>query len=178
MYLNTTVKIPEMKGKIVTKKKGTATYILYQYGSEYNSEKCYAVPLRAIVGKVSPDDPSLMFPNEKFQVYFPDAVIPEELPFAYRSCCLRIGSYVVIRKIMQEYNLPSMLTKRLGKKDAGLFLDLVSYMIVDEDNAGQYYPDFAFCHPLFSENMTIYSDSKVSRFLNAITRVFFASIKS
>ena len=27
MYLNTTVKIPVMKGKIITKKKGGATYI-------------------------------------------------------------------------------------------------------------------------------------------------------
>ena len=35
MYLNTTVKIPEIKGKILPKKKGTTTYILYQYGSEY-----------------------------------------------------------------------------------------------------------------------------------------------
>lgn len=33
MYLNTTVKIPVMQGKIITKKKGGATYILYQYGS-------------------------------------------------------------------------------------------------------------------------------------------------
>ena len=103
MYLNTTVKIPEIKGKIITKKKGGTTYILYQYGSEYNQEKRYAVPLRAIVGKVSVDDPSLMFPNDKFMVYFPDAEIPEELPFAYRSCCLKIGSCVIIRKVMNEY---------------------------------------------------------------------------
>ena len=79
MYLNTTVKIPVIKGKIITKKKGNVTYILYQYGSEYNQEKQYAVPKRAIVGKVSDDDPTLMFPNEKFQIYFPDAEIPEVL---------------------------------------------------------------------------------------------------
>ena len=54
MYLNTTVKIPEIKGKIITKRKGGTTYILYQYGSEYNQDKRYAVPLRTIVGKVSP----------------------------------------------------------------------------------------------------------------------------
>ena len=37
MYLNTTIKIPEIKGKIITKKKGTTTYILYQYGSDQKS---------------------------------------------------------------------------------------------------------------------------------------------
>lgn len=169
MYLNTTVKIPEIKGKIITKKKGGTTYILYQYGSEYNQDKRYAVPLRAIVGKVSPDDPGLMFPNDKFMVYFPDAEIPEELPFAYRSCCLKIGSCVIIRKVMDEYKLIPMLAKRFGR-ETGLILDLISYLIVEEENAGQYYPDFAFTHPLFTEKMTIYSDSKVCRLLNSITR--------
>ena len=169
MYLNTTVKIPEMKGKIITKKKGGTTYILYQYGSDYNQEKRYAVPLRAIVGKVSADDPSMMFPNEKFQTYFPDVEIPEELPFAYRSCCLKIGSCVIIRKVLDEYKLQPMLNKRFGD-DTGLILDLVSYLIIEEENAGQYYPDYAFNHPLFTEKMTIYSDSKVSRLLNSITK--------
>lgn len=169
MYLNTTVKIPEQKGKIITKKKGGATYILYQYGSDYKQDKKYAVPLRAIVGKVSPDDPSAMYPNEKFQIYFPDAEVPEELPFAYRSCCLRIGSCIVIQKVMDEYDLRPMLTKRFGK-DTGLILDLAAYLIVEEDNAGQYYPDFAYSHPLFTDKMTIYSDSKVSRLLNSITK--------
>ena len=169
MYLNTTVKIPKMKGKIITKKKGGTTYILYQYGSEYNQEKRYAVPLRAIIGKVSASDATLMFPNEKFQIYFPDAQVPEELPFAYRSCCLKIGSCVIIQKVLDEYNLVPMLRKRFGN-DTGLMLDLVSYLIVEEENAGQYYPDFAFTHPLMTEKMTIYSDSKVSRLLSSMTK--------
>ena len=169
MYLNTTVKIPEMKGKIIAKKKGATTYILYQYGNEYNPEKRYSVPLRAIVGKVCADDPSAMFPNEKFQTYFPDAQIPEELPFAYRSCCLKIGSCVIIRKVLDEYKLIPLLRKRFGD-DTGLILDLISYLIVEEENAGQYYPDYAFTHPLHSEKMAIYSDSKVSRLLSSITK--------
>ena len=169
MYLNTTVKIPVMKGKIITKKKGGATYILYQYGSEYNQDKKYAVPQRTIVGKMSSEDPTLMFPNERFQIYFPDAEIPEELPFAYRSCCLKIGSCIIIQKVIDEYKLRPMLTKRFGD-DTGLILDLVAYLVVEEENAGQYYPDFAFTHPLFSEKMKIYSDSKVCRLLQSITK--------
>ena len=169
MYLNTTVQIPSIKGKIITKKKGDATYILYQYGSKYNKEKQYSVPKRAIVGKVSGDDPMQMFPNEKFQVYFPDAEIPEELPFACRSCCLKIGSYIIIQKVVDEYGLRPMLKKRFGD-DTGLILDLVAYLVVEEENAGQYYPDFAFTHPLFSEKMTIYSDSKICRLLQSVTR--------
>ena len=81
-----------------------------------------------------------MYPNEKFQEYFPEVVFPEELPEAYRSCCLRIGSYIVIRYVLNEYKLPKLL-ERWFPKDSGLLMDLVSYLIVDEENAGQYYPD-------------------------------------
>ena len=150
MYLNTTVKIPEIKGKIIAKKKGTTTYILYQYGSEYHPEKQYSVPLRTIVGKMSSSDSTLMFPNERFQSYFPEVELPEELPLAYRSCCLKIGSCVIIQKILNEYKLIPMLQKRFGS-DTGLILDLVSYLIIEEENAGQYYPDFAFTHPLMTD---------------------------
>ena len=114
MYLNTTVKIPEIKGKIITKKKETTTYILYQYGSEYRPEKQYSVPLRTIVGKISSSDSTLMIPNEKFQSYFPDVKLPEVLPLAYRSCCLKIGSCIIIQKILNEYKLIPMLKKRFG----------------------------------------------------------------
>ena len=169
MYYDFSVPIPKEKGKILFKKKGNSSYVLYEYEREYKKDKQYVIPKRSIIGKLLSDNSERMFPNENYQKYFPNAVLPEERSEAYRSCCLRIGSYVAIQKILQEYELPAMLKKRLGK-DSGLFLDLVSYMIIDEENAGQYYPDYAFCHPLFSEGMRIYSDVKISRLLNSITR--------
>lgn len=169
MYYDLSVKIPCEKGKIIIKKKGSAAYVLYQYGQQYNPEKKYAVPQRAIIGKVNPDDPTSMFPNEKYEIYFPDAVMPEKLPETYRSCALKIGSYAIIKKVFDDYKLPDMLKKHFGD-DTGLLMDLVAYLIVEEENAGQYYPDFAFNHPLFSEQMRIYSDSKISRFLKSVTK--------
>ena len=59
--------------------------------------------------------------------------------------------------------------KYLGPKDCGLFLDLCAYSIVCENNAGQYYPMYAYNHPLFTEKMHIYSDTKVSDFFASIT---------
>ena len=50
-----------------------------------------------------------MYPNEKYQEYFPDAVLPEELPEAYRSCCLRIGAYAIICYVLNEYKLSQLL---------------------------------------------------------------------
>lgn len=169
MYYDIAVEIPVIKGKIITKRKGSATYILYQYGQEYKPEKQYAVPQRTIIGKVAADQPGRMYPNEKYAEFFPNADMPEELPEAYRSCCLRIGSYIIIKKVLDEYRLPQMLEKYFGQK-CGLFLDLVAYLIVEEENVGQHYPDFAFSHPLFSEGMRIYSDVSVSRFLHSISK--------
>ena len=51
-----------------------------------------------------------------------------------------------------------------------MFLDLAAYAIIAENNAAQYYPDYAYNHPLFTNGMHIYSDSKVSTFLRDISR--------
>ena len=169
MYYDFTVPIPRVKGKITQMKKGEITYIQFETGRNYLPERKYTIPIRVSIGKIDPDHPDMMYPNEKYSDHFPDAPMSEERPEAYRSCALRIGSYVVIQKVLQEYMLPGMLEKQLGQ-DCGLFLDLVSFMIVDEENVGLHYPDFAFCHPLFSENMRIYSDVKVSRMLNSISK--------
>ena len=91
MYYDFAVAIPSEKGKIITKKKGSATYVLYQYGQDYHRDKKYSVPKRTIIGKISDTDPARMYPNERYQTYFPDAVLPEERPEAVRSCCLRIS---------------------------------------------------------------------------------------
>ena len=77
MYFNSTVPIPSEKGKIITKKKGSSTYVLYQYGQVYKPDKKYAVPQRTIIGKVKPDTPDTMYPNERFQEYFPSVSFPE-----------------------------------------------------------------------------------------------------
>ena len=74
----------------------------------------------------------------------------------------------MIRKVISDYRLDLMLARIVGK-DAGLFLDLAAYTIITEGNAAQYYPDYAFNHPLMTEDMRIYSDSKVSDFLSRTT---------
>lgn len=169
MYHDFTIGIPDVKGKITVKKKGGSSFVLFEYERVYDPARKFNIPKRAIIGKVSEEDDSRMYPNENYQTHFPAAILPEERNQACRSCCLRIGAYLVIDKVAQEYGLARMLEKHLGK-DSGLLLDLVCYSIISEDNAAQYYPDFAFSHPLFSDGMMIYSDSKVARLLGSITK--------
>ena len=70
---------------------------------------------------------------------------------------------------MKYYGLEERIMEIIGK-DAGLFLDLAAYAIVTENNAAQYYPDYAYNHPLFTDGMKVYSDSKISSFLRDISR--------
>lgn len=111
----------------------------------------------------------MMYPNTNFLKYFPDTELPEIKDTACRSGCLRIGAFLVLRRIIAEYHLDEIIGRLIGR-DSGLFLDLIAYSIIAENNAGQYYPDYAYNHPLFTKGMKIYSDSKVSDFINSITR--------
>lgn len=168
MYLNCKVKIPDTGGNISIKTINGTPYIYLEHGRVYNKEKKYNVPKRTCIGKRDFEQPAFMFPNEKFLKFFPRELLPAEKDTQFRSGCLHIGSFIVIRKIISEYRLDEMIARIIGK-DAGLFLDLAAYSIITEDNAGQYYPDYAYNHALFTDNMRIYSDSKVSDFLQEIT---------
>jgi len=169
MYLDFLVSIPDVSAKITYRTKNGVDYVYYEYDRIYDKSTQKTNPRRATIGKRSKADPLKMQPNQNFLKYFPDADLPEERDRTNRSSCLRIGDYVVIRKILEEYNLPEILGHYFKAKDLGLFMDFVAYTIITEDNAGQYYPMYAYNHPLFTENMRIYTDSKVSELLHSIT---------
>ena len=169
MYLDFLVKIPFVRGKITRRKKKDVVYIEYEYDRIYDPVRQYTFPKRVTIGKLSETDPELMQPNQNFLKYFPDAELPETKNRTSRSRCLRVGAYFVLRKIIEEYNLAELLGGYFEQRDLGLFLDLAVYSIIAENNAAQYYPDYIYNHPLFTNGMKQYSDSTVSDFLNSVT---------
>ena len=96
-----------------------------------------------------------MIPNGNYLKFFPDAELPDELPVSAKSGCVKIGAWLVIKKVIEHYHLEERIGGIIGK-DAGLFLDLAAYTIIAENNAAQYYPDYAYNHPLFTNGMHIY----------------------
>ncbi len=169
MYLDFLVKIPFVPGKITRRKKKDVVYIEFEYDRIYDPVRQYTFPKRVTIGKLSETDPELMQPNQNFLKYFPDAELPETKNRTSRSSCLRVGAYFVLRKIIEEYNLVELLGGYFEQRDLGLFLDLAVYSIIAENNAAQYYPDYTYNHPLFTNGMKQYSDSTVSDFLNSVT---------
>ena len=169
MYLGFLVDIPDVKGKITQKRKGNSVYISYEIGRKYDPAKQYNVPDRVIIGKQNQSDKKQMEPNENFLKYFPEVDLPEERYDSNRSSCLRIGAYIIIQQMMKETGIPELLSEYFNDRDLGLFLDLITYTLICENNAGQYYPDYAYNHPLFTEGMRIYSDATVSDFFGRVT---------
>ena len=123
--------------------------------------RCFMKHIRAVL---------MMFPNDNYLKYFPDEMLPEDLPGSIRSGCIKVGAWIVIRKVIEYYKLEEKLSEIIGEENTGLFLDLAAYSIITENNAAQYYPDYAYNHPLFTHDMRIYSDSKISGFLRDIKR--------
>jgi hypothetical protein len=140
MFYDFKVKIPDDKGKIFHQPRGKTTYINYEYDRVYKPEKKYNIPKRTTIGKRCEDDSEMMYPNPNYLKYFPDAELPDAYSPAGRSSCLRVGADLVIRKLVKAYKLDDMAGRIIGS-GSGLFLDLVSYSIICENNAGQYYPD-------------------------------------
>ena len=168
MYLDKPVKIPVSVKGISRKKIKGVTYIYYTYGRKYCKEKQYSVPQCTSIGKCVESNPEMMYPNANYQKFFSETEIEENTEPPERSSCLRIGGFLVIRKIITEYQLDEIAEKVIGK-DWGLFLDFACYAILTENNAGQYYPEYAYHHPLFTQDMRVYSDTKISKFLSSIT---------
>lgn len=167
MYFNYKVTIPKEKGKIsITEIKGVK-YVNYEYDRIYKPDKKYNIPKRTTIGKVCEDKKSMMYPNPNYVKFFPNEDIErEEKKY---SSCIKVGNYIVLKKILSETGLSNILETIL-KEDIGLFIDLCAYTIIMENNASQYYPDYAYNHYLFTEKMKIYSDSTVTRFLQELKK--------
>ena len=168
MFLKFKVQIPDVPGKLVRKKRDGQTFIEYEYERSYDPKKQFTYPKRASIGKVDPENPEMMTPNENYLKYFPDAAIPDELDRSGRSPYLKLGNFVVLHKLITETHIREKLNEYMGDRDAGLLLDLACYGIIAENNAAQYYPDYAYDHPLFTPEMKMYSDAKVSDFFRNI----------
>lgn len=175
MYLDFLVNIPITTGKITYRTKGDTDYVYYEYKRIYTKGTNITNPKRVTIGKRDKADPSMMLPNENYLKYFSDEDLPELRDRTKRSSCLHIGAWVVIRKIMEDYKLADILRQYVSEKDLGLILDLAAYSLISENNAGQYYPDYAYNHPLFTSSMHIYSDSRVSDLLQSMTAEMSAS---
>lgn len=184
------VPIPKLEHGISIKKIGNVKYVYFNSGYKYDPNKKKTIPLSKSIGKVKENDEEMMYPNDNYEIYFPleaegihggsideddDATIDvaededkDEGPrYVHDAWVVKVGVYIIICEILDRLHLKEILTKLLGKF-YGLFIDIVAYMIITEDNTGWHYRRYAHEHALFSDRMRVYSDSTISRRFEAI----------
>ncbi len=109
MYLDFLVDVPVVWGKIMSRTIKGTDYVYYEYDRDYDPQTQKTNPKRVTIGKLSKSSPFMMQPNDKFLQYFPETELPDERNRSLRSSCLRIGSHIVIKKIIEEHNLREVL---------------------------------------------------------------------
>lgn len=166
MYLDTLVEIPDKKGKITIYSKGKSSYVNYEVDRVYDPKRKFNIPKRVTIGKLSNEDHGKMIPNHNFLHYFPEIDVSKKKIDIVHSSCLRVGTYLVIEKVLKEYELPEMLSQYFDEEELGLFLDLIACTLTCESNVWIYYPLYAYEHPLFTKDMQIYESVQVKEFLS------------
>lgn len=66
MYLNFMVEVSAFEGGILRKPIKGTTYIYYEHGRKYYSEKEYTVPQCTSIGKLCEDEPGMRIPNGNY----------------------------------------------------------------------------------------------------------------
>ncbi|MFI3202458.1 MAG: hypothetical protein R3Y54_13235 [Eubacteriales bacterium] len=117
MYYDFLVEIPENTGKISKNKRGETVYIEYTYERKYIPEKKYNVAKRTTIGKMCNETPTMMYPNPNFEKYFPTITLLTDKGDSSRSSCVKVGTYLVMKKIVKDYNLSELLSSHWMNED-------------------------------------------------------------
>ena len=72
MYQEYAVRVPDVPGKIVTRKVGESTYVLLETGRNYHPDTKSNRAERVEIGRLIEGHPELMLPNDNYAMYFPD----------------------------------------------------------------------------------------------------------
>ena len=156
MYLNSLVRIPDVHGKITISRK---RYVMYEIGREYIAKRKYNIPKRVTIGKLAADsenetDPEMMYPTEWFSAYFPGACPENQRMEAARSGCLRIGTVLAVKKILEDEGI-LLAVKTFGTREAELLLDFSLCVLVNGQNPTEAIEDYFFDHPSISGVSTL-----------------------
>ena len=81
MYSNEPVPVPDIPGRIFFRKYHETRYVQLKVGNKYNRERKYNEPIRKTIGIQLEHMPSLMLPNENYELYLSEEGRPMEQPF-------------------------------------------------------------------------------------------------
>ncbi len=192
MLSGKSVPIPALGNGISIKKIRGNSYVYYNSEFKYDKDKKKTSPQSKSIGRVKENEPDRMYPNDNYRLFFPSEAklydeddvdsdddfedfedfenedVERTITYTHREWITRVGCFIVINEIVKRLHLDIILKNILGVLFT-LFLDIASYMIVNEDNTGWHYPSYGKYHALFREDMRVVSDATVSRLYQNIS---------
>lgn len=143
-----------------SKRQGCA-YVYYIKGREYSPVRKCNIYDKVMIGRLIDD--KTMHPNDNYYEIFgrPEDRLEEADP--NQSDSQKIGGVAVVYALLESLGLREKLELVFGEKTANLIIDLAVYFCLSGSTVMQYYPTWAYEHPILSESAV--SDSTISRFL-------------
>lgn len=143
-------------------KNSKNTYIYHVTGKVYNKKTKFADDKKRIcIGKMIDD--TYFIPNDNyFDIYGNEEGLALQ-ENAEHSDTLKIGTFLLIRKVLKDLGLKEILDSIYGESKQRFISDLISYMIVHESSQFQHFPEFMFNH--YGACVDIRQDSYISHFL-------------
>lgn len=174
--------------------KAKYTYVYVTDEKRYISDKKHNQNKRVCIGrldyKLSHDwsstgtRPAEMLPNSSFSSYFSEELYkidpvkedssmsnenipkPEEEELR-RGDAISIGVFLVIEKLIRDYQLRKMFPKTLDDLSINQLLDFAAFMIIMEDNAALHFENYEYRHQLFQKGNGV-KDEQIGRLFSSI----------
>ncbi len=138
-----------------------SSYVYAVTGKTYHKDRQYVTEKRTCVGKMIDDE--YMAPNGMFVMMFPEEAEKIEEGAQERGDYLKIGTPMLINRIMEDNKISALLDTIHGERDAGLIKGLVSYMVINGTGTMQHFPAYEREH--FTASGRSHDDTQASGFL-------------
>ncbi len=163
------VRIPELPGRLIRQKKGETTYISVEYERTVDPETHKVHRRQVTIGKLYSRNPELMWPTERYAEFFPDS--EEEKHYVERSSSISVGPFLVLQKLMEDFELPKLLRRCFSAEEVEQFLDLAAYVTMRMAHRSWLYSDYIYSCPRFTQDQSPYlqADQDAADFLESIT---------
>lgn len=146
-------------------KRGSSRYVYAVLETKYHPDVKYNTDKRTCIGKMVDGSDTLMIPNEKFELYYPELMeCPETLPTPPKfSDTLKAGAFIAIHRILDKSGMAGILDTVYGLRMSSDIENLISYIVVAQSSTFQHYPQFMRSHLQIGDD--IRSDSYLSKLL-------------
>lgn len=154
----TAVPIPKMTGITIDR---NGSRVLYVLSAPYNPDKGYAEPRRCVIGHLTDQSKTTMYPTENYSLLFPKLweQYSGEKP---RHASKRLGMYTLVQAVNQKNGIVDIVNRAFGESASDRILDYAMYSILHHSDSTAQFESRMEKQALFSSKP--YSDTAYSAF--------------